>query len=205
MRHATEVFSEWALRGKDEGMEKNHLPAVTEMVNQLVQNQQTPFSFIDAGCGNGWVVRMMKEHPLCEFALGIDGAEDMIRKAQSLDKSGHYVCADLLEWQPDQKVDLIHSMEVFYYFKNPNEIINHIANHWLKPRGKMIMGIDFYFEHKQSHSWPHDVGTPMTLLKEKDWITLFMQNGFMNIENFRSNTQSDFPGTCVIYGELKDV
>lgn len=205
MRHATDIFSEWALRGKDEGMEKNHLPAVSKMLDLLTQSQQTSFSFIDAGCGNGWVVRKMKEHSLCEFALGIDGAEDMIRKATSLDANGQYVCADLLNWQPENKVDLIHSMEVFYYFQEPNEIISHIAKNWLKPGGKMIMGIDFYYEHERSHSWPTDVGTPMTLLKESEWISLFEKNGFINIQNFRTNVQPNFPGTCVIFGELNNV
>jgi len=202
MRHATEVFSEWALRGKDEGMQKNHLPAVSEMLNHLTKDVQSPFSFIDAGCGNGWVVRMMNKHPLCEFALGVDGADDMIRKAKSVDRNGHYVCADLLEWKPEKKVDLIHSMEVFYYFQNPDEIIQHISQNWLKPGGRMIMGIDFYFEHERSHSWPTDVGTPMTLLKEAEWVTLFEKHGFSNIRNFRSNQSEEFPGTCIIVGDL---
>ncbi|HIF82847.1 MAG TPA: methyltransferase domain-containing protein, partial [Candidatus Marinimicrobia bacterium] len=110
MRNATDIFNEWALGGKDKGMEKNHAAAVKEMLSYLTRVQEDPFTFIDAGCGNGWVVRKMKEHPLCEKAIGVDGAEDMIRKANTNDAIGNYFCSDLLEWAPEEKVDFIHSM-----------------------------------------------------------------------------------------------
>ena len=51
-----EVFSDWVHLGKDDGMERNHLPAVETMLNYAIQDLKS-FSFIDAGCGNGWVVR----------------------------------------------------------------------------------------------------------------------------------------------------
>ena len=57
MRNATDVFSEWALGGKDEGMEKNHADAVSEMLTHLTYGIGTSFTIIDAGCGNGWAVK----------------------------------------------------------------------------------------------------------------------------------------------------
>ena len=205
MRNATDIFNEWALSGKDKGMEKNHEAAVKEMLSYLIRGQEVPFSFIDAGCGNGWVVRKMKDHPLCEKAIGVDGAEDMIRKANANDAVGNYFYSDLLEWAPEEKVDFIHSMEVLYYFKNPSELINHMKLNWLKPGGKMIMGVDFYQEHERSHTCPTDLGTHMTLLSEKNWVSLFNDHGFSHIENFRANVQNDFPGTLVISGVLDSI
>ena len=64
-KKATEIFSQWVLNGKDEGMEKNHSNAVNVMLDELVGSQTSPFSIIDAGCGNGWVVREIINHPLC--------------------------------------------------------------------------------------------------------------------------------------------
>ena len=55
-RKATDIFSEWAEVGKDTGMETNHAQAVDKMLSHLVNSRTSPFSFIDAGCGNGWVV-----------------------------------------------------------------------------------------------------------------------------------------------------
>ena len=205
MRNATDIFNEWALVGKDIGMEKNHEAAVKEMLSYLTRGQEAPFSFIDAGCGNGWVVRKMKEHPLCEKAIGVDGALDMIRKANTIDPGGTYFCSDLLKWFPKEKVDFIHSMEVMYYFKNPGELINHMKLNWLKPGGKMIMGVDFYQEHERSHTWPTDLETHMTLLSEKNWISLFNDHGFSHIDNFRANVHDNFPGTLVISGVLDSI
>ena len=56
MRKATDVFGEWAAKGKDEGMEKNHSSSVKDMI-AFATKELKNFSFIDAGCGNGWVVR----------------------------------------------------------------------------------------------------------------------------------------------------
>ena len=45
----------------------------------------------------------------------------MIEKAKKLDGKNEYVCSDLLNWKPGEKVDLVMSMEVFYYFENQIE------------------------------------------------------------------------------------
>ena len=45
----------------------------------------------------------------------------MIQKAKKLDLKNKYICNDLLLWKPKNKVDLVHSMEVFYYLKKPRK------------------------------------------------------------------------------------
>ena len=55
IREATDVFSEWALRNRDEGMESGHANSVNEMLNIAIPMLDVPFSVIDVGCGNGWV------------------------------------------------------------------------------------------------------------------------------------------------------
>ena len=41
------------------------------------------FSFLDLGCGNGWVVRDVAQNKLCDRSVGIDGAKQMIVNAES--------------------------------------------------------------------------------------------------------------------------
>ena len=48
-RDATEVFSQWALRDRDEGMESGHAKSVNEMLNIAIPMLETPFSAIDVG------------------------------------------------------------------------------------------------------------------------------------------------------------
>ena len=54
---ATDLFSSWAKKGKDEGMAEAHSPAVNKILDRILVGRESDFDFIDAGCGNGWVVR----------------------------------------------------------------------------------------------------------------------------------------------------
>ena len=85
---ATDLFSDWAEIGKDQGMANAHEPAVTEILSTTIHNRNKPFSFIDAGCGNGWVVRKVRSNSLCESACGVDGAKAMIDNAREIDPDG---------------------------------------------------------------------------------------------------------------------
>ena len=141
-----------------------------------VLDKKIPYTFIDAGCGNGWVVRSVERDTLCKKAIGVDGSKKMIQKANKLDPSGSYICADLMSWIPKKKVDIVHSMEVFYYLENPRKIIQQIFNLWLKKNGSLILVIDFYFENKISHSWPNSCGiSKMKLCKQNTYNDVFAE------------------------------
>ena len=129
------VFSEWAQNGKDEGMEKHHRDSVMNMLD-FACNGLSEYSLIDAGCGNGWVIRHTSNDDRCSLAIGIDGSSNMITKAKRLDNKNQYYCEDLLNWIPSKKVDIVHSMEVFYYFEDPALLINHITKNWIKKEGR---------------------------------------------------------------------
>ena len=57
-----DIFSQWVDEGKDDGMEKNHMLSVKSMLD-FVSKDLEDFTFIDAGCGNGWVVRSLASLP----------------------------------------------------------------------------------------------------------------------------------------------
>ena len=200
-KKATEIFSQWVLNGKDEGMEKNHSNAVNVMLGELVGSQTSPFSIIDAGCGNGWVVREIINHPFCRTAIGVDGSKEMIDKARSLDSHGTYFYSDLMDWSPKEKVNFVHSMEVLYYFREPEKLIIHILEHWLMEEGTIIMGMDHYKENLNSHSWPTDLNTYMNLMSIKKWIKLFKDCGVSQIVSFQTNESQNFPGTLILKGK----
>ena len=112
------------------------------MLDFTFKNIDNRFTFIDSGCGNGWVVRIVGDHPLCNKAIGVDGSKSMIEKAIAVDKKNTYEYEDLIDWIPDEKVDIVFSMEVFYYVKNPIKLIDHVVKNWLKPTGRVIIGSD---------------------------------------------------------------
>ena len=195
-----EVFSKWAETGKDIGMQEGHKLSVDQMIKFATKNLKR-FSFIDAGCGNGWLVRDISKFTECKSATGIDGSFEMIKKAKNMDKLNSYFCEDLLKWKPKKKVDLVHSMEVFYYFKNPMQLIKHIFNYWLKKNSRLIIGIDFYKENKVSHSWPEKTGVSIMELKsENTWKRYFKESGFKNVESWRVGKKENWGGTLIITG-----
>ena len=100
-KNPIDVFSDWAVKGKDKGMEKNHAGSVEDMLGFASKNLKS-FSFIDAGCGNGWVVRKVSKNKECVNSIGVDGSSKMIDKAVSHDKKNNYYCYNLL------KLSLIH-------------------------------------------------------------------------------------------------
>ena len=202
MKSATSVFNEWVIKNKDDGMQKTHSPAVMDMLQYSLSRLHTAFSFIDAGCGNGWVVRYMNIQPMCTNAIGVDGATEMINKAKRLDTKGRYILSDLLDYQPSKKVDLVHSMEVFYYFIDPSILVNHVKDNWIETKGRLIIGVDYYKENVGCHNWSEDVGTPMKMLSRKDWVEIFHSSGFSNIRHWLSCPNNDFQGTLVITGTV---
>jgi SAM-dependent methyltransferase len=195
-----EVFSDWVENGKDLGMESGHSKSVNNMVDYATKDQEN-FSFIDAGCGNGWVVRNISKSSKCSSAIGIDGSLKMITKAKKLDAFNNYVCEDLNSWVPKNKVDIVHSMEVFYYFERPDKLISYIYSNWLKDNGRLIIGIDFYFENTISHSWPDECGVSiMKLFTENEWIKFFNQAGFKNVTSWRFGKKREWAGTLILTG-----
>jgi len=193
-----EIFSEWVDLGKDDGMEKNHSKSVKAMLNNVL-NGLNDFTFIDAGCGNGWVVKMVSEMDSCFSALGVDGSIKMINKAKRIDKISKYECAEISVWKPNQKKDVVHSMEVFYYFKDPLIVLTNIYENWLNQNGKFIMGIDFYYENKTSHNWPEKTNVDtMTLLSTQEWKNIVSKAGFKNILSWREGEKNEWKGTLII-------
>jgi len=200
MKPATTIFNDWAINNKDEGMEKSHSSAVMDMLQYSLSLIKTPFSFIDAGCGNGWVVRYMTKQSLCKNAIGVDGALEMINKAKRLDNIGEYVLSDLLNYIPLKKVELVLSMEVFYYFSNPSHLASHIIGNWLASESRLIIGIDYFKENVKCHNWPEQVGTPMKMLSRLDWVDIFLSTGLKDIHHWLSSSKENPIGTLIITG-----
>ena len=204
MRIATEVFGEWAEKGKDIGMEKGHALAVEDMISFATQertNLKRNFSFLDLGCGNGWVVRMLENNQLCVRSVGIDGAKQMIEKASVDTSKSEFLLENIDTYSSPDKFDLIHSMEVLYYLENPALTVKKIADSWLNEGGRLIAGVDLYYENQESHSWEDRVGTKMMMLKEAEWMEIFSSAGLQEVESWRSNQSQDWAGTLVLTGK----
>ena len=202
MRPAIQVFSEWAKLGKDLGMENGHAPAVSEILAAAFEEMDSEnFLAIDAGCGNGWVVRMLSAMENCESIIGIDGADEMIARANEIDSEGTYICADLQSWSPAEPVDLVHSMEVLYYLDNIPAFLESVSGNWLRGGGIFAFGIDHYKENEACHGWSEKVGTHMGMFSESEWREMVEAGGFRVLRMFRANQSEEWAGTLTIIAQ----
>ena len=194
------TFDEWAILGKDEGMERGHHNSVEHMYNMILDKKYENYSIMDVGCGNGWVVRKFQKHQLCKEAHGLDGAHNMIKKARVIDSHGTYFNENIEIWNPIQKYDIIFSMETLYYFKSPQKIIKKIYQDALKNDGIFIMGIDHYAENIESLDWGEKFNLEITTLSINEWLTLFKTVGFKNIIHKQVESKNEWQGTLIIEG-----
>ncbi|MDP6899618.1 MAG: class I SAM-dependent methyltransferase [Candidatus Thalassarchaeaceae archaeon] len=200
MRPPTDVFSEWADMGKDAGMESGHAPAVQEILAAAFEQMDENFEFdaVDAGCGNGWVVRLLSSRSDCKSAFGVDGAESMIARAREIDTAGEYYEADLETWVPNQPVDLVHSMEVLYYLNDIPGFLDSVRSKWLRDDGIFAFGIDHYQENEACHDWSEKVGVRMAMHSESEWRDMVEGAGFEILRMFRASPREDWAGTLAI-------
>ena len=171
------TFDEWAKIGRAELMEKEHSKTVLKFLNSI--RFEKPFSFLDVGCGNGWVIRKISQIQNCKKAVGIDKSQNMITKAKSKKKSSkeNYLRTDILSWKFNGKFDYIFSMESLYYSTPMESALKKIYK-LLKPGGQFFCGTDFYSDNKATIQWSKKMNIPLDLRSKKQWKKMFEEIGF---------------------------
>ena len=170
-------FDEWAINGKAEAMEKEHSKNVSSFLEKI--KFEEPFSFLDVGCGNGWVVRKISKNPICIRAVGIDKSKKMIIQAKKNKNSlkEDYIHCGIEEFQYGKKFDFVFSMESLYYVDSIDDALKKIFK-ILKPGGQFFCGTDFYTDNKATKKWAQMMKIQMHLHSKKEWKVFFKNAGF---------------------------
>lgn len=177
MDRVQKTFDKWAQNGRAELMEMEHGKNVSKFLDSI--SFEEPFSFLDIGCGNGWVVRNMSEMENCKKAIGIDKSKKMIiqaKKKTSSKKQG-FVHTDIESWKYNGKFDYIFSMESLYYADSIDVALRKIFK-LLRPGGKFFCGTDFYSDNKATARWAGIMKIQMHLHSKKEWKKFFKDAGF---------------------------
>ena len=177
MDDVSKKFDDWAINGKAESMEKGHGVTVSKFLRKISFNK--PFSFLDVGCGNGWVIRYVSDIPTCKKATGIDKSKKMIMQANKKIKNNKesFVCTDIESWKYTGKFDFIFAMESIYYADSMEKAIKKIYK-LLKPGGQFFCGTDFYTDNKATIKWASIMKIQMHLHSKKEWKRFFQNTGF---------------------------
>ena len=123
MDKVSKKFDDWAINGKAESMEKGHGVNVIKFLKKISFDES--FSFLDVGCGNGWVVRYVSDMSTCKKAVGIDKSKKMIMQANKKIKNNkeNFVYTDIESWKYTGKFDFIFAMESIYYSNSMEKAI----------------------------------------------------------------------------------
>jgi len=196
---AVDLFDDWAAIGKDKGFEKNHSRPVHSMLEHIDDhfNNKQNLSFLDLGCGNGWVVREILKDSKFNKARGIDGSQEMINNALSIDPKGDYECSYIENLNDKSIYDIIFSMEFMYYLSDPVSPISNLVSNNLSKSGMFIMGIDYHLENKKSHGWPDSLGIYMNLKSLDGWQKILKDANLSDIDYWTIGE------TLVVYGFKK--
>ena len=172
------TFDEWAQNGRAELMEIEHGRNVLKFLKTIQFDK--PFTFLDVGCGNGWVVRKIAKEKNCKKAIGIDKSKKMIiqSKKKIESKKEEFFHTDIESMKYKGKFDFIFSMESLYYADSIEIALEKIYK-MLKPGGKFFCGTDFYSDNKATARWAGIMKIQMHLHSKKEWRVFFKNAGFL--------------------------
>ena len=177
MDKTAKYFDHWANIGRSEDMEKGHGTTVNKFLSKI--SFEKKFSFLDIGCGNGWVVKKIAQLDTCTRAVGIDKSKNMIRKAKKtkISTKEQYYTTDLESSKFSAKFDVIFSMESLYYSVPMEPALAKVYT-ILKPDGVFYCGTDFYSNNHLTTRWAKDMKIPMDLRSKSQWKKMFKKMGF---------------------------
>jgi len=205
MDKTSKVFDSWAKTGRAEEMEGGHGVTVGKFLDSISFDK--PFSFLDIGCGNGWVVRKIAQLSKCKKAVGIDKSKNMIKRAvaKKVSNKEEYCCTSLESWRYTGKFDIIFSMESLYYSVPMEPTLTKVFK-MLKTGGLFYCGTDFYSDNHLTKRWTKVMKIPMDLRSKAEWKKMFKEAGFKTIakqvkdSKHRAKWKREF-GTLFMIGE----
>ena len=172
------TFDDWAQNGRAELMETEHGKNVVKFLKTISFDK--PFTFLDVGCGNGWVVRKIANEKNCKKSIGIDKSRKMIiqSKKKIESKNEEFYHTDIESMKYKGKFNFIFSMESLYYADSIEIALEKIFK-LLKPGGQFFCGTDFYTNNKATSRWAGIMKIQMHLHSQKEWKEFFKNAGFI--------------------------
>ncbi len=177
------TFDEWVRDGRAEKLEEHHADIVSQVLPKL--GIRPGMQTLDLGCGTGWATRLLAAAAPGAGAIGIDVSAEMLARAEELhdltSRARYERCTfEELDF-PDGKFDRVFSMEALYYAVDLPRATAEI-HRVLKPGGEAHILINRYRESPHSASWDDMVGLEMAFLGQDEWIALFSEAGFVQVD-----------------------
>jgi ubiquinone/menaquinone biosynthesis C-methylase UbiE len=189
-------FNQWAAAGRGDEMEDHHAD-ITDQTLALMDIQPED-RILDLGCGTGWASRRMARVVVRGEVVGLDVADEMLRRAEeasSAFRNVRYVwgSAEKIS-EADNAFTKVLSVESFYYYADQGKALDELRR-VMAPGAKMFILINLYKDNHYSLRWVTELKVPVQALSETEYKALLKKHGFINVESRRIPDRSPTPET----------
>jgi ubiquinone/menaquinone biosynthesis C-methylase UbiE len=189
-------FNQWAAAGRGDEMESHHSD-ITEQTLALM-NIQPGDRILDLGCGTGWASRRMARIATAGEVVGLDVADEMLRRAEqssSAFRNVRYACGSAENIpEADNAFNKVLSVESFYYYADQGKALDELRR-VMAPGAKLFILINLYKDNHYSLRWVTELKVPVQALSEAEYKALLEKHGFKNVEARRIPDRSPTPET----------
>jgi ubiquinone/menaquinone biosynthesis C-methylase UbiE len=189
-------FNQWAAAGRGDEMEGHHSD-ITEQTLSLMDIQPGD-RILDLGCGTGWASRRMARLAQGGEVVGLDVADEMLRRAEeasSAFRNVRYVwgSAERIP-ESDNAFSKVLSVESFYYYSDQGKALDELRR-VMAPGGKLFILINLYKDNHYSLRWMEELKVPVQALSEEEYKRLLANHGFKDVQALRIPDRSPTPET----------
>jgi arsenite methyltransferase len=189
-------FNQWAAAGRGDEMEDHHSD-ITDQTLALMDIRPED-RILDLGCGTGWASRRMARIAVRGEVVGLDLADEMLRRAEEASaafKNVRYVWGSAEKIaEADNAFSKVLSVESFYYYADQGKALDELRR-VMAPGAKAFILINLYKDNHYSLRWVTELKVPVQALSEAEYKTLLQKHGFINVEARRIPDRSPTPET----------
>jgi ubiquinone/menaquinone biosynthesis C-methylase UbiE len=189
-------FNHWAAAGRGDEMEDHHSDITDQTL--AIMNIQPGDRILDLGCGTGWASRRMARVAVDGEVVGLDVADEMLRRAERSSASFSNI---RYVWGSAEKIPAadnhfskVLSVESFYYYADQGKALDDLRR-VMAPGAKLFILINLYKDNHYSLRWTTELKVPVQALSEAEYKALLTKHGFANVQAQRIPDRSPSPET----------
>ena len=178
MTHYQE-FNRWAAAGRGDAMEDHHSD-ITDQTLALM-DLELHDRILDLGCGTGWASRRLAQRVPAGEVIGIDVADEMLRRAKQASEGIANVrfAWGLAESIPaaDNYFTKVLSVESFYYYADQGRALEEL-HRVMAPGARLFILINLYADNPYSLRWVGELNVPVQAHSAAEYVELLERHGF---------------------------